>query len=335
MEINFSRHWALMKGCSPTVRAKRAQPGYTLVELLVGVTLGSVVLASLGGVLLISEVKVAAKIQRNLDAKDAANRAIDLIRREAASARYFRRSGFGDPSSCSSSPIVFEHFDGATTCIKSVPITSSLLDAQYQKAFAGPCLLVRVGVPYKPDGELNTSAPPIVQPLLDGLALVGGSCSANYTSNNSASNGLSAAMAPFGNNFFNAIAGMTINMANGSVYKFSALVPSIHGYAGNDFWNDGNSCSTINDYGCGPVSESVYHFKPEDSSTSAVVDPKTGSKENVFYFKYPFSQYSLSKDATSGDCSYAECHVIGPDKAVQLKEVDALIFPDKEVRPPS
>ncbi|NBO66828.1 MAG: hypothetical protein EBU88_18620, partial [Acidobacteria bacterium] len=54
-----------------------------MVELLVAISLGSVVLAFLGGVLLVSEMRVSARIQRNLDAKDAANRAFDLIRREA------------------------------------------------------------------------------------------------------------------------------------------------------------------------------------------------------------------------------------------------------------
>jgi len=326
MGIDVCRHRVLMKICFPIVKSTIAQHGYTLVELLVGVTLGSVVLAFLGGVLLVSEVKVAAKIQRNLAAKDAANRAIDLIRREAASSRYFRITSFADPSSCSSSPIVFVQLDGGVICIKSVPVNSTILDAQYQKAFDGPCILVRVGVPYNPNGELNTSAAPIVQPLLDGLALDGGSCSSR-----SASNGFSVTLA---SNNFNAFAGMTINMANGTIFKFRTLVPSNPMYAGNDFWNPGNSCLTTSSFGCGAIeSQSVYHFKPLMQSSSEAIQP-IGSKENVFYFQYPSSQYLLREDATSGYCSYTKCYVMRENKAVQLYKVDALIFPDKEVRPP-
>jgi prepilin-type N-terminal cleavage/methylation domain-containing protein len=336
METNVCRHWALIKVFSPTVRATTAQHGYTLVELLVGVTLGSVVLAFLGGVLLVSEVKVAAKIQGNLNAKDAANRAIDLIRREAASSRYFRKTGFGDPSSCSSSPVVFAQLENALICIKSVSINSTLLDAQYQKSFDGPCLLVRVGVPYKPNGDLNTSASPIVQPLLDGLALNGASCSSN-----SPSNGLYVTIAS--SEFYNSFAGMTINMASGMVFKFNALLPSNPGYSGNDYWNTaGNSCLNTSS-GCeAPQGQSVYHFKPESyaSFSPAVGCPVdicgSPSKENVFYFIYSSSQYSLSGNAGSGTlCTYDSCNVrrSSTSYSVRLSNVDALIFPDKEIRP--
>jgi len=327
MGIDVCRHRVLMKICSPTVRPTTAQHGYTLVELLVGVTLGSVVLALLGGVLLVSEVKVAAKIQSNLDAKDSANRAIDLIRREAASSRYFRRSSRAyDPSSCSSSPIVLVHLNGAITCIKSVESTSTLLDAQYQKAFVGPCLLVRVGVPYKPNGELDTSAAPIVQPLLDGLALNGANCSSNRIGN-----GLHVTIATSGNNGF---AGITINMDKGALFEFNAFLPSNPGYAGNDYFNNDNPCSSSSSYGCaGQKDRNVYHFKPViDMASSFEEINGTESKENVFYFDYPSSEFNISEP-----CKYKACNVTHRlnGSAVKLVNVDAMVFLDREIRPPS
>jgi hypothetical protein len=56
------------------------------------------------------------------------------------------------------------------------------------------------------------------------------------------------------------------------------------------------------------------------------------SKENLFYFKYPFSEYVLKKDPSSGTCTYNQCYVQRDDAAVQLSKVDGLIFSDQEIR---
>ena len=177
METDALRRWVVMKACSSTVRAALATPatqhGFTLVELLLAVSLGSVVLASLGGGLLLSELKVSATVQRNIYAKDAANRAIDLMRREASSSRFFASqtaviTGSVLADCTSATPIAYVQRNDAFICYKTVD--PSDLPAAYKSIYQGPCVLVRRGPPYKPDGTLDLTATPIVQVLLDGIA---------------------------------------------------------------------------------------------------------------------------------------------------------------------
>ena len=143
MEIDALKRWGMMKAYSSTVRAALAPPaaqrGFTLVELLLAVSLGSVVLASLGGGLLLSELKVSATVQRNLYAKDAANRAIDLMRREASSSRFFARTTTpgGTLDDCAwATPIAYIQRDNVAICYKT--IDPSVLPAAYSSAYQGP-----------------------------------------------------------------------------------------------------------------------------------------------------------------------------------------------------
>jgi len=350
MHIDGCRHYNVMDTCLPTVRAaaktvgrlsrrlpsgpKRgcplpphsaAQPGYTLVELLVAFALGSVVLASLGGVLLLSEVKVSANIQRNLDTKDAANRAIDLMRREAGFSRFFTRpsllpSAAGPLADCvNATPIAYLQRGDGIVCYKAV--APSDLPAVYQSAYQGPCVLVRLGPPYKPNGELDTSATPVAQVMLDGVARTP-SASTLCTS----TRGFSVTM---GSVSFNRNADIVITQASNAIYSFSVRAPSNPAYDGNDLYD---KCTSTSASGCGGVNELAYHFKPLMNSTSEVIAGST-FRENIFYFKYPFSEYTLRENSSSGSCKYSSCYVQRSGSAVRMSNVDALIFADREIRP--
>jgi len=330
METDALRRRGVMKACSTTVRAAlapaAAQHGYSLVELLVAFSLGSVVLTFLGGGLLLSEVKVSASIQRNLYSKDAANRAIDLMRREASFSRFIERqtapSGGVLDNCTASTPIAYIQRNDAIVCYKTV--APSDLPSVYGTAYKGPCVLVRRGPPYKPDGTLDLTATPTVQVLLDGVAKTPSSraciSTTAFTVNlGSLSSGVSR----------NAEIAITQDSNLSTPFLFSARVPSNPAYDGNDLYD---KCTVNSTSGCGLVDEASYHFKPLMNSTSEVI---TGStfRENVFYFKYPFSEYTLRENSSSGSCKYSSCYVQRSGSAVRMSNVDALIFADREIRP--
>ena len=334
MEIDAVRRWGVIKASSSTVRAALAPPaaqhGFTLVELLVAVTLGSVVLASLGGVLLLSEVKVAATIQRNLYAKDAANRAIDLMRREASWSRFFRwnkTASGGVLDNCTwGTPISYIQRNNAIICYKTVAPTD--LPAAYRSAYQGPCVLVRRGPPYKPDGTLDLTATPTVQVLLDGVArtrfatTVCPSTEAFKVTPGMLTDGLG--ITPWSRD-----ANVAITMASGAQYNFNVRASSSPAYDGQDSYYD---CTVNSLSGCGVANEDSYHFKPRMNSPIELL-PGDASKENIFYFEYPFSEYTLSETSSSGSCTYANCYVERGGFAVKMTNVDALIFADREIRP--
>jgi prepilin-type N-terminal cleavage/methylation domain-containing protein len=338
METDALRRWVVMKACSSTVRAALATPatqhGFTLVELLLAVSLGSVVLASLGGGLLLSELKVSARVQRNLFAKDAANRAIDLMRREASSSRFFASnklilSGSVLADCTSGSPIAYTQLNNDYICYKTVD--PSGLPAAYGSAYQGPCVLVRVGPPYKPDGTVDLTAAPIVQVLLDGVAktpFAGTLCP--YTTAFAVTSSFDSPSIGGVLPHVTRAANVAINLASGVRYSFSVRAPSNPAYDGKDLY--AKSLAGVTLIGFGPAEEASYHFRPEmDSATESM--PGSDSKENIFYFQHPLSEYTLRETPGSGSCTYAKCYVERGGFAVEMTNVDALIFADREIRP--
>jgi len=322
-----------MKSFSSTTRSSAAQQGHTLVELLIAISLGSVVLASLGGVLLVSELKVSANIQRNLDAKDAANRAIDLIRREA---NLSSRIDFGDLDvSASTSPdcrvntplILVQRTDDSNQitdtsssnprkiCYKTIPFNE--LPTAYPRTLKGPCVLVRLGPGYKPNGDVYDSPDLTPHVLLDGVA-----------GTNECAGGFTADIEPSSN--VRRKANMQITLASNVSYEFSVQIPSTLAYEGLNLYRKCKVLDGTSDY-CASDSY-ASHYLTEKSPQKAKWNPRPEA-ENIFYFLNPYSEYVLSKDSSSGFCSYAECFVKRGDYAVELSKVDALIFPDKEIRP--
>ena len=337
METDASRLRRVMKACSSSVRAALAPPaaqhGFTLVELLVAVSLGSVVLASLGGGLLLSELKVSATVQRNLYAKDAANRAIDLMRREASFSRFFASNKLVFKGSVladcdDGTPIAYTQRNNVFICYKTV--APSDLPAAYGSAYQGPCVLVRSGPPYRPDGTVDLAAPPIVQVLLDGVAkapFAGTLC--HYTT-------AFAVTSSLGSSSIDGVlpltrdANVAINLASGVHYSFSVRAPSNPAYDGKDLYEKIVVKDTL--IGFGPRDEASYHFRPKMNSASESM-PGSDSRENIFYFQHPRSDYTLHETSGSGSCTYASCYVERGGFAVEMTNVDALIFADQEIRP--
>ena len=338
MEIDALRRWSVMKACSSTVRTALAPPaaqrGFTLVELLLAVSLGSVVLAFLGGGLLLSELKVSARVQRNLYAKDAANRAIDLMRREASFSRFFASQnavirGSALAECTSATPIVYAQLNNVYICYKTV--APSELPAAYQSAYQGPCVLVRSGPPYNPDGTLDLTATPIVQVLLDGVAKTpfAGTLCPSTTAFSVTSSLDSPSIG--GGKPLTRDANVAITLASGVRYSFSVRAASNPAYDGKDLYAN---CTVLSPTGCGLAEEASYHFKPKMDSVAELIEGKE-SRENIFYFEHPFGEYTLRQKPGSGPepCTYASCYVERGGFAVKMTNVDALIFADQEIRP--
>jgi len=330
MAIDCSRPLGVIKASCPTIRAAAVQHGFTLVELLVGVALGSVVLASLGGVLLVSELKVSATSQRNLEAKDDANRAIDLMRTEARLSSYLRgpvKELIDASNYCDDAPVTYIQRSGAAgkpaICYKAIFVDPSNpspdLPGVYQNAFAGKCVLLRKGPPYKPNGELDGSADPVIQVLLAGTA---SPCALGVALSSSVFSDVTT---------YSRNAEIQIALDSRSKYSFSAKVPSNPAYDGNDYYGSEYECmsKSYDDDDCRVTQfqPGIAHLKARSGYGGDVY------LENLFYFDYPYSAYTLREKPGSGSCTFESCYVQGGGSAVQLTRVDALIFPDKEIRP--
>jgi len=334
METDALRRWGVMKACSSTAKAALAPPaaqrGFTLVELLVAVSLGSVVLASLGGGLLLSELKVSARVQRNLFAKDAANRAIDLMRREASFSRFFARTTTpgGTLDDCAWAPFAYIQRDNSAICYKTV--APSALPAAYRSVYQGPCVLVRVGPPYKPDGTLDLTATPIVQVLLDGVARTGrfpGTQCPSTTAFDVTYGELTTGSSVVS---LTRKANVAINLASGVRYSFGVRAPSNPAYDGKDLY--AKSLVSDTSFGFGSEDEASYHFRPKMNSATESI-PGSNSRENIFYFQHDLEEYTLREKPGTGSCTYAKCYVERGGFAVEMTNVDALIFADREIRP--
>jgi hypothetical protein len=78
--------------------------------------------------------------------------------------------------------------------------------------------------------------------------------------------------------------------------------------------------------------EVSYHFKPKMDSVTELIQGR-GSRENIFYFEHLFGEYTLREKPGTGSCTYASCYVERGGFAVEMTNVDALIFADRELRP--
>lgn len=321
-----------------------AQPrqvaAYTLVELLVGVALGSIVLGALGGALLVSEMKVSGKIRSDLDNKDALNRAVALMRQEISSAGKISLNANLPPTAanqlCVSGGLYLYRAPSTVICYKPVVISSTLISAtsaygtSTDRPWSGSCVLMRQGPPYKSNGELDTTSTAIRQVVLDNLVACSPTSAALAMSvTNSGSVATNSTIRDVD---------ITLNQANGVSTSFSARIASNPIYAGIDMYSScsgsvGSTSSTLC-YG----GTNAMHFMPAMNTTGATATTMAGQadKENVFYFQYARSAYTLQQSATSTQpCTYSSCFVLrnGTPASVQLSNADVLVFADGELRP--
>ena len=307
---------------------------YTLVELLVGVALGSIVLGALGGALLVSTTKVSRTINTDLNSKDSLNRAVALMRDEISSAgiiltNYSVPTGQGNACQ-GSNQLYLRRAPGTVICYNSFAINSRsvtpAVPATGDRPWSGPCALVRNGPAYKANGDLDTSQQNITQVVLDGLV----SCSPA-----SAALALSVTDSGVSGSPISRDVDVTINQSNGITTKFSARSASNPLNAGIDMYPS-SSCSGsvagVSSWRCSSENANDLHFMPAMNTTGAT----SRDKENIFYFKSAFSAYTLRRTASdTNPCTYENCYVLlnSTNASVQLSYVDVLVFADQELRP--
>ena len=291
--------------------AGRSGDGFTLVELLVGVALSAVVLGALGGALLVSQMKVTAAIRRDLDRRDALNRAVSLMRSEISRASRISISTVAGLSSdlCSAPSLRLSSPGSQDICYKvstsALAITNGY-GSGTDRPWSGSCLLLRQGPRYNPStGELDATSVvgPLRQVILDDLTSCSGTPSAltmAISSNGSNASAISRDV------------DITIRQASGAVTSFSARTGSNVHYAGNDM-TVSNICA-----------DGVCHWKPDLTGQA----PTTSSQnKNIFYFPNRQETYQLSS------CSYERCTISSGSSSQSLSNVDVLVFADQEVRP--
>jgi prepilin-type N-terminal cleavage/methylation domain-containing protein len=311
---------------------RHGQAAFSLVELLVAVVLGSVVLGALGGALLVSEMRVSTSIRKDLEKKDALNRAMALMRQEISSAGkiYINPPGAPPTGPCSSPTLWLWRAPNTRICYKPLRFDDSRIRTAYpsDRPWTGPCVLVREGPPYRADGELDTASGQIIQVLVDNLV----ACSTvSDAMDMRVTNAGSVAIRSTSRDV-----DVTIKQSGGIATSFSARIASNPLYAGMDMYGD-TACLTSICYG-NDVTSNSRHFFPEDETTSVEYETPLPDKENVFYFKSPRSAYTLQEaPGNTNPCNYSNCFVrlIGQSGWVQLTNADVLVFADGDFRPGS
>ena len=313
---------------------RHGQAAFSLVELLVAVVLGSVVLGALGGALLVSEMRVSTSIRKDLEKKDALNRAMALMRQEISSAGKISISQQSVPGQfCSGTVLYLWRAPNTIICYKPLRRDHGMITSAYpsDRPWTGPCVLVREGPPYRADGELDTASGSIIQVLADNLV----ACSTVRDAMDMKVTNVGSV----GTYSTSRDVDVTINQSGGIATSFSARIASNPLYAGMDMYEDTNSCPSGGNI-CydGPNSK---HFRPTMLATGG--SSVTGSsvngdpnKENVFYFKFGADSYTLHYPASNTKpCSYDKCLVrlSGTNTFVELTYADVLVFADRDIRP--
>jgi prepilin-type N-terminal cleavage/methylation domain-containing protein len=313
---------------------RHGQAAFSLVELLVAVVLGSVVLGALGGALLVSEMRVSTSIRKDLEKKDALNRAMALMRQEISSASKISINIRNPGSLCDRTGLNLRRAPDTKICYRPLASDDSSITGAYpsDRPWKGPCVLVRQGPPYRADGELDTTSDPIVQVLVDNLVACGNMADAMDI------NVTNVGPCPATSFCISRDVDVTINQSGGIKTSFSARVASNPLYAANDMYDSPFGCSatTVNMCYDGPNSK---HFRPRlitSGVSSNVIVEGDPNKENVFYFKFNADAYTL-RDTLGNNtpCSYEGCQVSlnGTFQYANLKNVDVLVFADRDLRP--
>jgi len=304
---------------------RHGQAAFSLVELLVAVVLGSVVLGALGGALLVSEMRVSTSIRKDLEKKDALNRAMALMRQEISSAGKISTNLPNAPLTgpCSSPTLYLWGAPNTRICYKPLRFDDSRIRTAYpsDRPWTGPCVLVREGPPYSADGELDTAGGRIMQVVVDNLVdcripsdamdmrvTSAGSVAAQSTSRD---------------------VDVTINQSGGIATSFSARIASNPLYAGMDMYEDTGGCPSDGIRYVGPNSR---HFCLPSTVSYVNADQ---DKENVFYFKSRADAYRLDDPLDSTKpCSYSSCRVWlnGTSTWAYLQNADVLVFADRDLR---
>lgn len=286
------------------LQAKRRSEAFTLPELLVGVVLGAVVLAALGGTVLVSQMRISTKIRTDIERRDALNRAIALMRSEIGAADRILIDS-NELNYCKKPNLYLEFFRGqgkVSVCYNVQPKASILRAFRSDWPWVGECLLVRQGAVYSPNtGLLNTASNDVPQVVLDNMS----SCSAGSTSLIVTPGQVAAG-------------GSVLRDVDIEIRQVTGLNTTFSARVGSNPLFSSLTASPSNQVG--PVC-SWNSPQPEESMPKDCIS-------NVYYFPKGYSSYQFQDD-----CTYSNCVVTDASGPKTYNKVDVLVFTDREIRP--
>jgi len=290
--------------------------GLSLVELLIGVVISIVVLG--GSVqLLVSLIRSDTATQVELNRKDGVSRVLGLLQDEIRNAqRVESGSGLSALTGCTTTPLLI--LRGRTA---GEDISYGLLVEATSAAWRGPSRLVRCGLPYNTNGQLDTTATRSEQVLLDSLTATG------FTATTLGGTGTISRN----------VALTLVSDASGTPLTSTVQVPintnQIYGLASSGVTGTCPSGTGSVTTGCVDPSELSIHYRPTLVGSSIT---GSTSQENIFYFDGLFSDYQLRRTSVvgSGPCTREQCTVVlgSPGNSVTFTNGNVLVFRDRQIR---
>lgn len=301
--------------------------GFTIIELLLSTVLGALVVASIGGVLLVSEIRLVRNSVQSQNLTDNSNQAANLILREIIEAAQVSKTIASYPSSCTSATTTQLVLTGKGGAWKSIYGINNV--AAGSTDWTGPARLIRCGQPYSienggtiaiKDASGNPVAP-VESTILDNLDQANGF---NVTIRNPSDTTLSR-----GVEFT-----ISTQIGNGSTtirrYQGRTSANPIYGLYDLIVQNS-NYCSSTP---CASIGNTDHFLAPTGTNTI------TGNfnREEVVYFPGNIESYSkIQRSPTdTAACSRISCFVSGTvngqSYALTLEYFNVLVFANTERR---
>lgn len=296
-------------------RRQRLVQGISLTELLIGVVISLVVLGAAVQVL-VSLIRGDTATQVELNRKDDVSRVLGLMQDEIRDAqRVESGASLTALSGCSTTPQLILH--GVTS---NETISYGLLSQATDDAWRGPARLVRCGLPYGDDGQLDTTAARAEQVVVDSLTANGFSASTLGGSSGEISRNVELTL---------------ISNASGTPLTNSLQVPinsnQVFGLVSSGLTGTCPGGSGSVTTGCLDPNGQSIHYRPtlggsDITGSSSLVD--------VFYFDGRRADYTLSRTPGSGLCTASQCTVRqGPSgSSITFSDGDVLVFRDMQIR---
>lgn len=292
-------------------RLQPAANGFTMVELLIGVSLLGVVIGGISLVML-SELRASRQALRAIGSTEFAAQSVNLIREEIAEASNIVITSTSPSANCPTAPsFVLEGPGDSWRVAYGVRARS----AGETSLWFGPSVLVRCGPPYNTSGKIDTTATVAETVVSDRLPTVNGLV---VTSTGGAATQLIRDIA------------ITLNLqpneSNSSVVlptSFSGRIGVNRLYGTTDRLSAAD-CVSSGDFSCNESTSDSNHFWP--TGAGATVTGADG-QETVVYFRNNVGAYTISNPCTSTTCT-----VTGPEVTVSITKGDLLVFADQELR---
>jgi hypothetical protein len=296
-------------------RRLRHCQGLSLVELLVGVVISIVVLGA-GVQVLVSLIRGDTATQVELNRKDAVSRVLGLMQDEILNAqRVESGNGLAALSGCTTTPLLI--LRGASG---AEDISYGLLAQATSTAWRGPARLVRCGLPYNTNNQLDTTGTRAEQVVVDSLTTNG------FTPTTLGGTGAISRNVQL----------TLISDASGTPLTSAVQVPistnQLYGVSGSGLTGTcpggtGSFATT----GCLDPSELSAHYRPVLGGSAITASP---SLENVFYFDGRRADYTLSRTPGSGVCTEEQCTVRqgSGGTSITFSNGDVLVFRDIQIR---